>query len=149
MVAPQDTNRILNQILGLEQYSLATYLLEIHPWMRHDDKPLWETVRHMAADQQHYAERIGRLIVDRDGVVGGGNYPMRFTSLNDLALDYLAKKLIDHQRLLIRQLTECVAQLEGDRPAWELATEVLGAEKGHLETLTELWDRQHKPVSQS
>lgn len=143
----ENTNRVLNRILAMEQYSLANYLLEAPPWAHRGDEPLWEAVQHMADDQQHYAERIGTLIVEREGMVDSANYPMRFTALNDLALDYLASRLVEHQRILIAQLADCVAQLEGDPPAHELAQEVLGAEKGHLDTLLELTSRQEERVA--
>jgi hypothetical protein len=47
----------------------------------------------------------------------------------------LLQELIRHQRLDIETIEDCVADLRGDRPARELAEEVLGNARGHLENL--------------
>ena len=70
---------------------------------------------------------------------------MAFMSLNDLALDYLLTRLIEHQQRDIQAIEQCVAELVEDPLAWSLASEVLGSERAHLDTLKEFLP-QTEPV---
>ncbi len=63
---------------------------------------------------------------------------MDFTDMHDLSLDYLVKDVIVWQQRGVNRIEQIVAALENDRVARELAQEVLGAERAHLEALAEL-----------
>ena len=125
------SQRVLNRLLALEQYSLANYLLQASPWVRHGDEPLFETVRSIAADQEVAAARIAAILVQRHGYAESSQFPTRFPAYNYLAMNYLARKLID-------EIARCVEQLDGDPEAKQLAEEVLASEKHHLGLLTRL-----------
>lgn len=129
------TTAVLNRILALEQYSLANYLMDAHPWRYQGDEKLVAVVRAIAEDQQRYADQIGRWIVDHDGVILPSQYPMRFTAYNDVSIDFLMDRLVEDQRRLIDQLQQLVPQLAGSGEPYELAQQILGAEKAHLENL--------------
>lgn len=128
----------LNRLLSITQYSLASYLLGSPPWTSRGAEPLVEAACRIAQDQQAQAMRVGRLLVRRHGYAESGQFPTQFTEYNDLALDYLALRLIEHERVLIDEVVRCGEQLAGDPEAKQLAEEVLAGERRHLSLLTRL-----------
>jgi len=129
---------VLNKILALQQYSLANYLVDAHPWLHYGDEKLVQIVRAIAEDQQRYFEQLGRWIVDHDGTILPGHYPLRFTAYNDVSLEYLWDRLIEDERHIVEQLEQLVPQLAGTGEPYELALQILGSEKAHLENLLEV-----------
>ena len=129
---------ILNQILQIEEYSLANYLMDARPWMRDGDEPLAATIARLYEDRLESAKKISHLIVDRDGYIQPGSYPLDYTGLNDVSLDYLYPLLVDQQERIVARLEELTEQLRNDPEAYALAQEILGNERGHLENLREI-----------
>ena len=92
---------VLNRLLALLDCSLAricrlpghgcdgAYLL------------LDAVARRMSYEHEIFARRIARLISDRRGMVQSCVFPMGFTSYNDLSLEFLAPRLLEHQRALV------------------------------------------------
>ena len=128
----------LNDLLTLEYRSLPMYLTYASPWRRPEDGRAEATLKHIVTDQQHMAARIVDAIQERNGAIEVGDFPMDFTDMHDLALDFLVKDMIHWQKRDIAQAEAIVAALQGDRAARELAQEVLGAERAHLEALQDL-----------
>ena len=135
----------LNHLLASQCYSLVDYLSEAPPWTHPGNEALVEAARGIVADHERYAQRLADAIEDRRGVESG-RFPMRFLSLNDLALDYLLSALIEDQWGNIEAAEQCIAELVEDRQAWSLANEVLGSERAHLDILKEFLPHT-KPVS--
>jgi hypothetical protein len=133
-----ESRRALNRLLAITRYSLASYLTHAPAWTCRGEEALLEAARGVAAGQQAGALRIGRLLVRRHGHAESGRFPMRFAEYNDLALDYLAQRLLEHERGMIDEIGHCAEQLAGDPEAEGLAEEVLTEEKHHLGLLTRL-----------
>ncbi len=129
---------ILNRLLTVELRSLPQYLVSTAFWADHDDEKAVQTVVRIAEDQRTMANRISQLIEKREGAVVVGEFPMEYTDLHFLALDYLIKRLIAAQRRDIGVIRRSIEQLEDDEEARELAEEILGCEQAHLEALEEL-----------
>jgi hypothetical protein len=130
--------KVLNRMLAVFQYSLASYLRYARPWTHPGNARLLEVVRQIAADHEAHVSRVGGLILKRRGKVEPGRFPTRFTAYNDLALDYLARRLVEHERGLIDEVARSVAWLGGDPEARRLGEDILAGERQHLRTLTEL-----------
>ncbi len=128
----------LNRLLTLLQYSLASYLHYASPWTHPGNERLIEAVRQITADHRAHVQRIGRLILERRGKIDLEEFPTRFTAYNHLALDYLARRLVEHERELIEEIGRFVAGLGGDLEARQLGEDILARERQHLPTLTEL-----------
>jgi len=126
---------VLNRLLATLHRSLSQYLQGSHYWTRRGDARAETVVRHLVEDQRALSARIADLILQRHGQISPASFPMEFTDLNLLSLDYLLQELIRHQKLDIETVEECVAELRGDREARELAEEVLGNARGHQENL--------------
>lgn len=129
---------VLNRLLAVFQYSLASYLHYARPWTQPGNARLLEVVRQITADHAAHARRIGGLILKRRGKIERSLFPTRFTAYNDLSLDYLARRLVEHERELIEEITRSVACLGDDPEAKQLVEAIFASEKQHLRTLTEL-----------
>jgi hypothetical protein len=130
--------KVLNRLLAAFQYSLASYLGYARPWTHPGNARLLEAVRQIAADHEVHVRRLGTLILKRRSKIGPGWFPTRFTAYNDLALDYLARRLVEHERELLDEVARSVAWLGDDPEARQLGEAILAVERQHLRTLTEL-----------
>ena len=137
MRAPESM-KVLNRLLAAFQYSLARYLRYARAWTHLGNARLLEAVRQITADHEDHTRRLGGLILKRRGMVESGRFPTRFTAYNGLALDYLARRLVEHERELIDEVVRSVAWLGGDPEARQLGEAILAVERQHLRTLTEL-----------
>jgi hypothetical protein len=129
---------VLNRLLRIVFRSLPMYLVNTSPWIARDDGRAEAVLHQIVADAKHYAQKIADAILDRNGVLEHGSFPIEFADVHDLSLDYLIVDLIDAQRRDIAAIEQCVKLLEQDRASKALAEEVLGNARGHLEALDEL-----------
>ena len=126
---------VLNRLLATLRCSLPEYLQGSRYWTHRGDERAEAIVRHLVDDQRSYMGRLAELILGRHGQIEPSIFPMEFTDLNLLSLDYLLEELIEHQRANIEAIEACRDELAADRPARELAEEILGNSRGHLENL--------------
>jgi hypothetical protein len=75
---------------------------------------------------------LADVIEERGGILDSGRFPMRFLSLNNLALDYLLAGMIENQQRNIETNEQRGVELVEDPQAWSLASEVPGSERAHL-----------------
>jgi hypothetical protein len=114
------------------------YLSHTAQWTHQGDERAVHALRLIAADQESLAGRIAVYLVEHYGRADTGGYPMAFTALHDLSLDYLLRHLAENQRKEIAVFERLADELR-DHPAGRaFAQEALGAAKGHLETFEEL-----------
>jgi len=132
------TIRALNDLLALEYRSLPMYVTDAMPWTHPGDAKATATLASIVSDQRASSQRIAQLILDGGGTLDTGEFPMEYTDMHDLSLDFLIKELISFQKWLIGQIEHIVKVVDSDRDARELAQETLGSEKAHLEALHEL-----------
>lgn len=136
---PADDNiEVLNRLLIFHHRSLPMYLHYATPYAGRADQRAVEVLRQIVASQEEMVDRIGELIIERSGRIQHGEFPMYFTGLHDLSLDYLVQRMIAEQHRDIASIEQCVERLEGDPLGRALAEEALGAAKGHLDSLEEL-----------
>jgi hypothetical protein len=129
----------LYRILATLNRSLAMYLADADPWRRSGDEPTAAALARIVEDQRRDVNRLADAIIDSSAAhVDAGQWPMEFTDLNFLSLDYLLQELIRHQREDVAEIQRCASLLANDRDARELAEEVLGSEQAHLESLEDL-----------
>ena len=133
-----ESMKILNRLLTAFQYSMASYLGYARPWSHHGNARLVEILRQITADHEAHVRQVGKLILKRRSKVERGRFPTRFSAYNDLALDYLAPRLVEHERELIDEVARSVASLGGDPEARQLGEAILAVERQNLRTLTEL-----------
>ncbi len=133
-----DTIDVLNRLVVIHNRSLVSYLSYASPTWHRGDQEAQETLSLIVADQEQTVDKLGEMIVDMDGAVSYGAYPMAFTGYHDLSFDFLLDKLLERQRRDISEIETCVALLEAHPVAQAAAQEALGAAKAHLQSLEEL-----------
>ncbi|MBS0209114.1 MAG: hypothetical protein JSS27_09190 [Planctomycetes bacterium] len=133
-----DSLPVLNRLLAIEYRSLPMYLMDARPWRHTGDQREVQALCDIITNQKSYVQRLSDLILSRAGALRFGEFPMEYTALHDLALDYLLGQLVQHQFGVVAEVEQLAERLGNDRPARELALELLGSEKAHLETLQEL-----------
>lgn len=132
-----DMNAVLNRLLILHHRSLPVYVSQATPWVASEWEPAWEAVQSIASDHRATADRFTSLILAEGETPVFGEFPIRYTALNDLALDYLVGLIIEYQRQLIQRITECSELLRLSPTVQAIALESLGEAKAHLLTLEE------------
>ncbi|HEY4760623.1 MAG TPA: hypothetical protein VIH42_08595, partial [Thermoguttaceae bacterium] len=89
----------------------------------------------LVEDRQMYADRVAKAILDRGGYPDPGQFPLEYTSLNEVSMEYLVHELIDSLRADMEILQGYSAQLAEIRPLHALVEEIIGNTKGHREIL--------------
>ena len=137
MPAPS-TIEVLNRLYVLHHRSLAVYLHYAAPHELARHPKARAVLADMAADQARTADKLATLILDSGGLVDPGEFPMAFTGLHDLSVEYLVKQLIERQHKHIAACQKLADLLSLAPYAQAAAREALGEAKGHLDNLTEL-----------
>ena len=88
--------------------------MNARPWRRRPYLLLGAIARRLAIEHEHYAGEIIRLLHARGHNVNSHTYPMEFTYYNNLSLEYLAPRLLDHQHRLINFANAASKGLKGD-----------------------------------
>lgn len=144
-----DTIAVLNRLRVIHNRSLPTYLSYAVPWSQAGGESAAETLALVANDHKTMVDRLGQLILENGGVTEPGSFPLEFTSLHFLSLDFLVQKLIESQQKTIQEIGDCVEQLRLSPSTQAVAQEALGEAKGHLESLKELVTDATVPESQA
>ena len=97
-----------------------------------------ETLDSIVSDQNVMVQRISQLLYDAEQPPRYGEFPMEYTDLHDLDIDYLIGAAVKYQQQDIVSIGEIADQLQLAPAAQALAEEALGMAKGHLDSLQEL-----------
>ena len=131
-----ETLDLLDELVRLHRFSLIRYLRYADPWA--ENREATEVLRRISDMQEVTAEKLESVILEYDGPLPVGDFPLEYTSFNDVALQYVLPKAIAYQRALVASLRQAVDQLDDEPRLQALVEEALGEAKGHLETLEEL-----------
>ena len=137
MIQPS-TTAALNRMLAIVVRSFPQYLQYSRPYVPPGRDGVVETLGTIATDQNGLADRISQLIIDAQAPLRTGEFPMEFTDMHDLGIDYLVNAAIAYQQQDIATIGQLVEDLQAAPAAKSLAEETLGMAKGHLESLREL-----------
>ena len=135
---PDSSIDVMNRLLTVLYRSLPMYLNEASPWTEAKDVRAQAALDRLIADRQQDCRRVAAWIMDHYGAIELGEFPMEFTDLHFLSLDFLIKELIGYQVQDVAAIENCAARLARDPAALALAQEILGSERAHLELLEEL-----------
>lgn len=125
----------LDGLLRLLCRGLPVYLLEVKPWTQPGDESLFKALTHLLDDRRLFAGRVAQEILARGGYPDPGPFPLKFTGLNDVSLDYLARELLDSLRADMEILQNYSHRLKELPRLHALSEEILGNTKGHAEIL--------------
>jgi len=133
-----DTVHWLNRLLAIHCKSFPQYVRWSRPYVPPGRAEELEALEALAQDQDVLAERISRMIIDGDALPRTGEFPMEFTDLHDLDIDYLVRAAVGYQEQDVAAIEQLVERLQTAPAAKAIAEEALGMAKGHLDTLREL-----------
>lgn len=128
---------MLNRIAALHHRSLPTYLTYARPWVRSGSEAKAEIIEDIAADHHDLVQRILRTLEADDRPLSLGDFPMAYTDLNDLSLDFILQELTHYERRLLRTLEEIATWMDRDQSSYLLVNMAIGMAIGHLENLAE------------
>ena len=134
----ESATTIVNQLLAILIRSFPMYLTYAPPWSRSSHVEADEVFCHVVADQQRMAGRLAEFLQKSDTLFDKGEFPMEFTDMHDLSLDFIVARAVDYQRSDIEFIERCVDRVRFSPTVLVLVEEVLGMAKGHLESLEEL-----------
>lgn len=132
------TRNALNRLLQIHCRSFAQYLRYARPHTPGGNQEKMEIIDQIAEDQQAVSERIIALLHDASETPNMGKFPMEFTDMHDLSIDYVVKEATRYQRQTLRAISQCVDALQSSPSALALAEEAWGMAQGHLQSLEEL-----------
>ncbi|MCE9606226.1 MAG: hypothetical protein K8U03_15125 [Planctomycetia bacterium] len=138
------TSRRLNRLLAIHCRSLPMYMLDAGSWQSDAPKEneFVQAMHNIVIGQKELSQRIATVIMDLGGVVSPGPFPMEFTDMNFLSLDFMVRETLGLQRRDIGEIEGIVRGVGNEPEAKAIAQEALGAAKAHLETLEALTAKQ-------
>ena len=125
----------LQRLYSLQELSLARYAVGAGLYGRNDAKKSLNLIIDIADGQEERAARIGELLAERRQRVPREVFPSAFTSLNYVAADFVARKLLAKQPELLTAIGKCIAALSDDVAGQLLARRTLNAERKNLQKL--------------
>ncbi len=138
MANNENTVNVLNHLLAIHNRSLPVYLSSATPWTASKSDAGLQTLLDIADAHFQMVDRIGAMIIELQGIVRYGEFPLRFADWHDLSLSYIVGRTIELQHRDIERIEQCVDWLVASPRAKALAQESLGEAKAHLEALEEL-----------
>ncbi len=133
-----DTNHLLNRLLAIVGRSFPQYLQYSRPYIPPGRGSVKETIDSIVADQNVMVERLTQMLSNADAPPRFGEFPMQYTDLHDLDIDFLMRAAVNYQEQDIASIGDIVDHLQLAPAAQSLAEEALGMTKGHLDLLLEL-----------
>lgn len=130
-----DSNHALNRVLVVLHRSLAAYLSYADPWVAYGNEESRRIFDRIVADKKERVAQLTTLLHARRHTIDFGEFPMDFTSLHDVSLDFLLKGLVEHQRRDVQTIEGCLGRLKGDAEGRALAEEILASSQRHLHSL--------------
>ena len=132
------TNVVLNRLLAIVGRSFPQYLKYSRPYIPPGRDNLMEAIVALVSDQNGMVERLSQMLSDSQVSPRFGEFPMEYTDLHDLDIEYLLGVAVKYQAQDIASIADIAEQLQLAPAAQSLAEEALGMAKGHLDTLREL-----------
>lgn len=113
------------------------YLVSAPPHRQLGDERSWETLQHIIDDQKLMIDKIADHVESLDGTPNQGEFPMEFTSMHDLSMEFIMQQTLTRQKNEVALIERISASLEPGTQAQALSQESLGAAKAHVQSLEE------------
>lgn len=133
---------LLQNILRRESRSVLSYVAEAYPWTTSTEEKTWTDLQTLIAAECAAAVCLGRFLVRRRIPLPYlPSYPVQFTTINFLALDFLLPRLIEHERQSIADLERDLAEIKDPSGRAEVE-KLLALKRRHLPQLEEMASTQ-------
>lgn len=132
------TQEVLQDILRRESRSVLTYVAEAYPWTTANEEKALRDLQQLIAAEREAVACLGRFFIrKRIPLPFVPAYPIHFTTINFLALDFLLPRLIEQERRSIADLERDLAAVK-DPMAQAEVEKLLALKRRHLPQLKEL-----------
>ncbi|HLN33094.1 MAG TPA: hypothetical protein VK395_35515 [Gemmataceae bacterium] len=132
------TQELLENILRRVGRSLLQYVSEAFPWTTAEEQDALAQFQVLAREEGEAAAAIAKFLDQQGyGVPYLGPFPMAFTTINYVSLDYLLPLLVETQRQDLEQMQRALAQVT-DAQAREQILKIIDMSRRHLTTLKAL-----------
>jgi hypothetical protein len=124
----------LNRLHYLMLRSFPAYSVAIRPVTFRGPEAMHVLLTRIAEEQRLLADRIAEAIREQNAAVEPGQFPIEFTSWNDVALPRIVERSIE----LLRHVTaeaRAIADRDSGAPVYHFAREVLNLTQRHVESL--------------
>lgn len=85
----------LQRLLNRTACSLVCYVFHSHPWVSYRQESLWQLIEEIASRHREWSLRLSEEIIRRDAVPDPGHFPTHYARYNDLAIEFLAPKILE------------------------------------------------------
>jgi hypothetical protein len=140
------TQAVLQGALRRASRSLLQYIRDAFPWTAVGEEKAWGTLRQLADEDGAAVAELGRFLVARHVPLPYiGQFPVDFTSVNFVALDWVVPQLAEAQRQEIAALEADVSRVT-DPDAAAALTRLLNVKRRHLPVLEGLTAAHPEPA---
>jgi hypothetical protein len=129
---------ILNELLGLEQRSLAPRLLESTVSVSSLAAPALGLVQRMTTTTREHRAALAKLILELGGTPGPRGYGIATADLHFQDLQHVLPRLVANEEALVRNFTPAAQRLAGEPRAMAVVTRILQRHQQDLQALREL-----------
>ena len=124
----------LNRLHYMMLRSFAAYSVEVRPVTYRGPEEMRELLQQIADEQRSLAGRIAATILEHRVAVDAGQFPIEFTSWNDVALPRILERCADLLRQVMAE-SEAISSRDTEAPVYHFAREVLNLTRRHVELL--------------
>ena len=140
------TQALLQGILRRESLSLLQYIRDAFPWTSLEEQGAWPKLRHVVDEDAEGIAELGRFLARRRVPLPYvGMFPVDFTSINFVSLDYVLPRLLDEQRREAAALEADLARV-ADPEAHAQLQRLLDLKRRHLADLEGLAAAPNEPA---
>lgn len=122
MISP-DAISTLNRLHFLMLRSFAAYSVTVRPVTFRGPEEMRDLLAKIAEEQQSLARQIAASIHEQHADIESGQYPIEFTSWNDVALPRILERTIELLKKVIEE-AETIAARDSGAPVFHFAKEV-------------------------
>ncbi len=140
------TQPLLQAVLRRESLSLLQYIRDAFPWTAVGEEEAWAKLRQVVEEDAGAVADLGRfLAANRMPLPYIGQFPVEFTSINFVALDWIVRRLVEGQRQEVAAL-EADAGRAADPDARAALERLLEVKRRHLPVLEGLAAEHSQPA---
>jgi len=129
---------VLQDLVRRETRSLLQYVSESFPWIIAGEEPALAGLQEIAREEREAVAAVARFLArNRISAAPLGPYPMNFTNINYMSLDYLVPLLIENQRHRIKEMEAALADVSDAENRGQVESHVV-MKRRHLRKLEEM-----------
>ncbi len=126
---------ILNGLLNRLSRSLASYICQARPFVSYRDENVWQVIEEIASRHRELSHRLSEQIIRLKGVPDTGSFPTTYARYNDLAIEYVAPRVVQEIEETLDMVRQAKSQYHGHSELDELLEQLAEELQAEIETL--------------